>query len=100
MTSDVGNGKSYTEVVLEFSDRLNVVELRIVGKLDAIVRDNADFKATQAKNEAELKAVDDKVDGNSEAIKTNAKDIKKVGGLNAFATIVASTIAGIIGTQK
>ena len=96
----MGNGKSYTEVVLEFSDRLNVVELRIVGKLDAIVRDNADFKATQAKNEANLKAIDDKVDSNSEDIKTNTKDIKKVGGLNAFATIVASTIAGIIGTQK
>jgi hypothetical protein len=96
----VGNGKSYTEVVLEFSDRLDVVEQRIIGKLDAVIRDNADFKATQAKNEAECKAVDDKVDGNSEDIKTNAKDIKKVGGLNAFATIVASTIAGIIGTQK
>ena len=96
----MGNGKSYTEVVLEFSDRLNVVEQRIIGKLDAIVRDNADFKATQAKNEANLKATDDKTDSNSEDIKTNTKDIKKVGALNAFATIVASTIAGIIGTQK
>ena len=96
----MGNGKSYTEVVLEFSDRLDVVEQRVIGKLDAIVRDNADFKATQAKNEATLKAIDDKVDSNSDDIKTNTKDIKKVGGLNAFATIVASTIAGIIGTQK
>ena len=96
----MGNGKSYTEVVLEFSDRLNVVEQRIIGKLDAVIRDNADFKAIQAKNEANLKATDDKTDNNSEDIKTNTKDIKKVGALNAFATIVASTIAGIIGTQK
>lgn len=100
MSLDMGNGKSYTEVVLEFSDRLSNVEQRIIGKLDDVIKDNADFKATQAKNEAELKAIDDKVDGNSEDIKTNTKDIKKVGGLNAFATIVASTIAGIIGTQK
>ena len=96
----MSNGKSYTDVVLEFSDRLDVVEQRIIKRLDVIVADNADYKAGLAASEARFAGLDKSCVSISKRIDTNAADIKKVGGLNAVATIVAATVAGIIGTQK
>ena len=100
MSQNMSNGKSYTDVVLEFSDRLDTVEQRIIKRLDVIAQDNADIKAGLARDDARFHALDKSCVSIAKRIDTNAADIKKVGGLNAFATIVASTIAGIIGTQK
>lgn len=96
----MSNGKTYTDVVLEFSDRLDAVEQRIVHRLDVIVADNAEFKAGLARDNARLEALDKACIVIDKKVNVNTTDIKKVGGLNAVATIVAATVAGIIGTQK
>lgn len=107
----MSNGKTYTEVVLEFTDRLDVVEQRIVRKLDIIVADNADFKAGLARGEARFKSIDDKIDvacvgmdkkidNNKADIKTNSDNIVKVRNLNATLTAIFSGIAGVIGLSK
>jgi len=94
------NDKSYTEVLLEVYDKMDTVEQRIVGKVDAIIRDNADFKAGLAKGEAKFAAMDKSCLIINKRIDTNTDDIKKVRNLNAGIALIASTIAGIIGTNR
>ena len=59
----MSNGKTYTEVVLEFSDRLDAVEQRIITRLDSIVAINVECKERLAKGDAKFRAIDDKIDG-------------------------------------
>jgi hypothetical protein len=94
------NGKSYTEVLLEVYDKMDVVEQRIVKRLDIVVSDNADFKAGLAKGEARFDAMDKSCVIINKRIDTNATDIKKVGSLNAIVAVIGSTIAGILGTRQ
>ena len=97
------NDKTYTEVLIEVYEKIDNVERRIVGKIDDVVSDNADFRVELAKGGAKFKAIDDKLDGEggvNERIKTNSTDIKNVRNLNTFIALLGSTIAGIIGTQK
>ena len=98
------NGKTYTEVLLEVYEKIDNVEQRVVGKVDAIIRDNADFKAALAKGEAKFDAIDDKIEtgcaGLSKRIDENGTAIGKVRNLNAGIALLASTIAGIIGVNK
>jgi len=99
----MSNGKTYTEVVLEFSDRLDAVEQRIITRLDSIVAINADCKERLARGDAKFAAIDDKIDGKggvNERIDENANEIGKVRNLNTFVALIASTIAGIIGVNK
>lgn len=103
MTSNMSNGKTYTEVVLEFSDRLDAVEQRIITRLDSIVAINADCKERLARGDAKFAAIDDKIDGKggvNERIDENANEIGKVRNLNTLIALIASTIAGIIGVNK
>ena len=46
--SDMSNGKTYTEVVLEVIDRLDVVEQRIVKRLDDMSLDIRDLQLSKA----------------------------------------------------
>lgn len=94
------NDKSYTEVLIEVYDKMDTVEQRIVGKVDAIIRDNADFKAGLAKGEAKFAAMDKSCVIINKRIDTNTTDIKKVGSLNAVVAVIGSTIAGILGTRQ
>lgn len=98
------NGKTYTEVILEFTDRLDTVEQRIITKqgddhkrvLDAlasIADQNSDFKASLASGEAKFKAIDHRLD-------TNEAGIIKVRNLNTAIALLGSTIAGILGVNK
>ena len=92
------NDKTYTEVLIEVYDKMDVVEQRIVGKVDAIIRDNADFRADLAKGDAKFDAIDDKMDGKGGMnerikdaegdIKSNTKNIKIVGGIEAALLIL------------
>jgi len=36
---DMADGKTYTEVVLEFTDRMDVVEQRVIKKLDTLTKE-------------------------------------------------------------
>ena len=98
------NGKTYTEVLIEVYEKLDVVEQRMTGKLDAVIRDNSDFKAGLAKGEAKFEAIDDKIETACVALEKrideNSTSIGKVRNLNTFVALLGSTIAGIIGTQK
>ncbi len=94
------NGKTYTEVLLEVYEKMDNVEQRIVGKVDAIIRDNADFKAALAKGDARFTALDKVCVSITKSVDTNTEDIKKVRNLNAGIALLASTIAGIIGVNK
>ena len=98
------NGKTYTEVLIEVYEKLDVVEQRMTGKLDAVIRDNSDFKAGLAKGEAKFDAIDDKIETTCVALEKrideNSTSIGKVRNLNTFVALLGSTIAGIIGTQK
>ena len=102
--SDMPNGKTYTEVLLEVYAKMDVVEQRVVGKLDAVIRDNSDFKAELAKGDARFKAIDDRMSQCQQTvshdIEANTKTIEKVRNLNTGIALLASTIAGIIGVNK
>ena len=103
MSNMPNNNKTYTEVVLEFTDRLDAVEQRIIARLDSIVAANADCKEKLARGDAKFAAIDDKIDGKggvNERIDENANEIGKVRNLNTFVALIASTIAGIIGVNK
>jgi len=84
-----GNGKSYTDAVLEFSDRLDVVEQRIIDKLD--------------KNFEWQRGVDSRLATGAEKFKHLEKDIDHLKlwdkGLGVV-SIIGSTIASIIGIEK
>jgi len=95
--------RTYTEVVLEFSDRLDAVEQRIIARLDTIAATNVECKERLAKGDAKFRAIDDKIDGKggiNERIEENVAEIGKVRNLNTFVALIASTIAGIIGVNK
>ena len=102
--SDMSNGKTYTEVLIEVYEKIDNVEQRVTGKLDAVIRDNSEFKAGLAKGEARFDAIDDKIDTGCDRlgkrIDENASAIGKVRNLNTGIALLASTIAGIIGVNK
>jgi len=98
------NGLTYTEVVLDFTERLNNTEKEIltqvaeserrqVERLDAIAEHNSKVMAKLARGDEKFAAVYDKMDGKggmNERIKTNATTgksnadkIKVVGGIEA-----------------
>jgi len=84
-----GDGKSYTDAVLEFSDRLDVVEQRIIDKLD--------------KNFEWQREVDARLATGAEKFKGIEKDIDNLKlwdrGLG-IVSIIGSTIASIIGIER
>ena len=115
------NGPTYTEAVLEFTDRLNDSEKEIlkhvaeserrqVDRLDAIATHNSKVMAALAKGDAKFTAIDDKLDGkggvneriaeNTATGKVNAAGIVKVRNLNATITAAMSGLAAFIGLQK
>ena len=102
--SPTSNGKSYTQVLLDVYDKIDTVEQRVTGKLDAVIRDNSDFKAALAKGDARFKATDDKIavcyETLTKDIDENTKAIGKVRNLNTFIALLGSTIAGIIGINR
>ena len=117
----MNNNKTYTEAVLEFADKLNIVnkefinkidivEQRIINRLDAIVINNAECKESLARSEIKFVALDDKLDGkggmneridaNKSDIKTNEEKIIQIRNLNTVISGIGATIASIIGLQK
>jgi len=86
-----GNGKTYTEVLLDVYEKIDVVEQRITGKLDATIRDNADFKARLAAGDEKFAATDDKIAACyktlNKDIADNKKTIEKVRNLNTFIAV-------------
>ena len=88
--SPTDNGRITTRefyaALLDQNKERGAMETRLGDKIDLIHSDIA------ANNE--------KFISHDKRISSNATDIKKVGGLNAFATIVAATIAGIIGSNR
>jgi hypothetical protein len=49
---------------------------------------------------SDIAANNEKLEAHDKRISSNSTDIKKVGGLNAIATVIASTIAGVLGTRQ
>jgi len=96
----MSNGKTYTEVLLEVYQKIDIVEQRVTGKLDAVIRDNSDFKAGLAKGDARFDAIDKRIDANVADINTNVANITKVRNLNTGIALLASAIAGILGINK
>ena len=101
--SDMPNGKTYTEVVLEFTQMLTASEHRQT-------EHNGEVMTQLARGDEKFKAIYDKMDGEggiNERIKDNAGDIEanadkivKVRNLNAGWALLTSTIAGILGVNK
>ena len=97
------NGKSYTEVVLEFTQMLSASEHRQTIH-------NGEVMESLARGDEKFKAIKDKMDGkggmnerikeNAGDIETNADNITKVRNLNTGIALLASTIAGILGVNK
>ena len=98
------NGKSYTQVLLDVYEKIDNVEQRVVGKVDAIIRDNADFKAALAKGDAKFKATDDKIavcyETLTKDIDENTREIGKVRNLNLTITTAFSAIAAFVGWNQ
>ena len=100
MSNTVSNGKTYTEVLLDVYAKIDTVEQRVTGKLDAVIRDNSELKAGLAKGEARFDAIDKRIDINVADINTNVASITKVRNLNTGIALLASAIAGILGINK
>ena len=102
--SDMSNGKTYTEVLLDVYDKLDTVEQRIVRKIDVIAKDNAECKERMARGEAKVDSLDEKIDAYykkvDKRIDTNVADITKVRNLNAVLTALFSSIAAFVGLSK
>ena len=102
--SNATNGKTYTEVLLDVYEKIDTVEQRVTGKLDAVIRDNSEFMARLAAGDERFHAIDDKIDACratlGKDISENSKTIEKVRNLNTFIALLGSTIAGIIGVNK
>ncbi len=92
--SDMPNGKTYTEVLLELYGKMDTVEQRLIRRLD-IIQDN-----TAATMAIALDASDKVHAGMDKRIDANTDSIKNVRNLNAGIALLASTIAGIIGINK
>jgi len=86
LTSDMSNGKTYTEVVLEFTQMLAASEHRQT-------EHNGEVMTQLARGDEKFKAIYDKLDGrggmnerikaNATTGKSNADKIKVVGGIEA-----------------
>ena len=97
------NGKSYTEVVLEFTRILAVSEHRQT-------EHNTEVLKSLARGDEKFIAIYDKMDGeggmnerikeNAGDIETNADNIVKVRNLNATLTAFFSGIAAFVGLSK
>ena len=96
----MSNGKTYTEVLPDVYAKIDTVEQRVTGKLDAVIRDNSDFKAGLAKGDARLDAMNKRIDANVADINTNVANITKVRNLNATLTAVFSGIAALVGWNR
>jgi len=92
--------KTYTEVILEFNNRIDIVEQRILRRLDALVENGKSVEAMLARCEEKDIAMDKELTAIEKRIDSNIDRINKVGGLNAFIALVGSAIAGILGTSK
>ena len=86
MSQDMSNGKTYTEVVLEFTRMLSASESRQTTH-------NGEVMTQLARGDEKFKAIYDKMDGEGGMnerikdaegdIKTNTKNIRIVGGIEA-----------------
>ena len=98
------NGKSYTEVVLEFTNMLTESERRQtqhnIDVMERLGRGDEKFKAINDKVDTGCVRMDKKIDENKTDIKTNADNIVKVRNLNATLTAFFSGIAAFIGFQR
>ena len=102
--SDMSNGKTYTEVLLDVYDKLDTVEQRIVRKIDVITKDNAECKERMARGETKVDSLDEKIDAYykkvDKRIDTNVADITKARNLNAVLTALFSSIAAFVGLSR
>jgi len=96
----MANGKSYTDAILEFNDRLDMVEQRILARLDKMADANSGVAAALARGDARFTALGDRITDNAGDIECNRQDIKKIGWANGAIALVLSTIASIIGVNK
>ena len=96
----MANGKSYTDAILEFNDRLDMVEQRILARLDKMADTNSGVAAALARGDARFTAHDGRIRANADDIECNRQDIKKIGWANGAIALVLSTIASIIGVNK
>ena len=96
MGDDMANGKTYTEVVLEFSDRLTESEQRIIRRLDVIAEKVGDLAKQGASATTLIGEHGRRLEAHSKAI-DNLKRSDRIWGAIA-ATIAA--IGAVIGYQK
>ena len=92
--------KSYTEAILEFTDRMDVVEQRVLKRLDAIVDNGKAVETLLARCDERATALEKEIALAEKRIDGNTDRINKIGGLNAFIALLGSAIAGIIGTNR
>ena len=94
------NGKTYTEVLLEVYDKIDTVEQRITGKLDATIRDSSEFMSRLAAGDEKFNAQEKRIATNEADIKANEGNITKVRNLNATLAAFFSGIAAFVGWNQ
>ena len=92
MGEDMGNGKTYTEVVLEFSDRLDHVEQRIISRLDALNQKVDDLAVGGASHKTLLDQHERRLEAHSEAIETLKRSDRIWGAVTATLAAISAAI--------
>ena len=95
-----GNGKTYTEVVIEIMDRMDQYEQRVIRRLDAL---NEKIEA----NGRTLSSVDRALGEHERRLCEHEQDIKNLensdrrwGVTTGFMAVLGTIIASIVGTNK
>ena len=98
--SDMSNGKTYTEVVAEFNSKLTDVRIEFIERVNqsdtAIMEKLGLIHTDLGRGDEKFKSMDKRLDVVTADTKTNARNIKVVGALEAALLIVC----GWVGINK
>jgi len=94
------NGKTYTEVLLEVYDKLDVVEQRMVTRLDSIDKSVQQNCIMLEGIQHDVTSHENRLNGQSNQIDKLRDSAKNAGLISSTIAIVGSTIAAILGTSR
>lgn len=100
-------GKSYTEVLLEVNDKLDVIEQRTIKRLDDVQHTVTGNQIAITRVDTKMTAVCDAIDGHDTDIDEVRKDVtslkrenKIVGGINGIFTGLVAVIVAFLTLER
>ena len=100
-------GKSYTEVLLEVNDKLDVIEQRTIKRLDDVQTTVTGNQLAITRVDTKMDSVCDKVDSHDDDISDVREDVtslkrenKVVGAINGIFTGLVALAVAILGTRN